>query len=36
MFLLLYEDIEEIEGLLKKYPNIGPRYNEREFKYVDK
>jgi aryl-alcohol dehydrogenase-like predicted oxidoreductase len=30
------EDLEEIEGLLKKYPNIGPRYSEREFKFVNK
>ena len=30
------EDLEEIEGLLKKYPNIGPRYTEREFRMVNK
>jgi aryl-alcohol dehydrogenase-like predicted oxidoreductase len=30
------EDLEEIEGLLKKYPNIGPRYSEREFKFVNR
>ena len=30
------EEIEEIEGLLKKYPNIGPRYSEREFQFVNK
>ncbi|MCI0610852.1 MAG: aldo/keto reductase, partial [Anaerolineae bacterium] len=24
--VLSKEDLEEIEGLLKKYPNIGPRY----------
>ena len=30
------EDIDEIEGLLQKYPNIGPRYTEREFKMVNK
>jgi aryl-alcohol dehydrogenase-like predicted oxidoreductase len=30
------EDIKEIEGLLKKYPNIGPRYSEHEFKFVNK
>ncbi|HLN90107.1 MAG TPA: aldo/keto reductase [Anaerolineales bacterium] len=29
-------DIEKIEGLLKKYPNIGPRYSESEFKMVNK
>jgi aryl-alcohol dehydrogenase-like predicted oxidoreductase len=34
--ILSHEDIEEIEGLLKKYPNIGPRYSEREFKLVNK
>jgi len=30
------EDLQEIEGLLQKYPNIGPRYTEREFKMVNK
>lgn len=30
------EDIEAIEVLLKKYPNIGPRYSARENKFVDK
>jgi aryl-alcohol dehydrogenase-like predicted oxidoreductase len=34
--LLSKEDIEEIEGLLKKYPNTGPRYSEREFQFVNK
>ena len=34
--ILSPEDIEEIEGLLKKYPNIGPRYSEREFQFVNK
>ena len=34
--LLSHEDIEEIEGLLKKYPNIGPRYSESEFQFVNK
>ncbi len=34
--LLSAEDLEEIEGLLKKYPNIGPRYTEQEFKFVNK
>ncbi len=29
-------DLEEIEGLLKKYPNVGPRYTESEFKLVNK
>jgi aryl-alcohol dehydrogenase-like predicted oxidoreductase len=30
------EDIEEIEGLIRKYPNIGPRYSEQEFQFVNK
>ncbi|MEY8721348.1 aldo/keto reductase [Bacteroides stercorirosoris] len=30
------EDIADIEHLLKKYPNVGDRYNEREFKFVGK
>ena len=34
--LLSQVDMEEIEGLLKKYPNIGPRYTERELKMVNK
>ena len=34
--LLAAGDIEEIEGLLKKYPNIGPRYSESEFQFVNK
>jgi aryl-alcohol dehydrogenase-like predicted oxidoreductase len=34
--ILSHEDLEEIEGLLKKYPNIGPRYTENEFKLVNK
>ena len=34
--ILSQEHIEEIEGLLKKYPNIGPRYTEREFHFVNK
>jgi aryl-alcohol dehydrogenase-like predicted oxidoreductase len=34
--VLSQEDIEEIEGLLKKYPNIGPRYTENEFQFVNK
>ena len=29
------EDLEEIETLLKKYPNIGPRYSARESKFVN-
>jgi len=34
--ILSPEDIEEIEVLLKKYPNIGPRYSEQEFQFVNK
>jgi aryl-alcohol dehydrogenase-like predicted oxidoreductase len=34
--ILSHEDIEEIEALLKKYPNIGPRYSERELQFVNK
>ena len=34
--ILSREDMEEIEGLLKKYPNTGPRYTESEFKMVNK
>ena len=34
--LLSPQDLEEIEGLLQKYPNIGPRYTEREFSMVNK
>jgi aryl-alcohol dehydrogenase-like predicted oxidoreductase len=34
--ILSPEDLQEIEGLLKRYPNIGPRYTEREFKLVNK
>jgi len=30
------EDIEQVEALLDKYPNIGPRYTENEFKFVNK
>jgi aryl-alcohol dehydrogenase-like predicted oxidoreductase len=30
------DDTNEIEGLLKKYPNTGPRYSEHEFKFVNK
>lgn len=29
-------DISKIELLLKKYPNIGNRYNEYDFKFVNK
>jgi len=30
------KDIEEIEALIRKYPNIGPRYSERENRFLDK
>ena len=30
------EDIEQVEALLDKYPNSGPRYTENEFKFVNK
>ena len=31
---LVKSDFEEIENLLQKYPNIGPRYSERENKFL--
>ena len=34
--ILSQEALEEIEALLNKYPNIGPRYTEDEFKFVNK
>lgn len=34
--ILNVRDLEEIEKLLKKYPNIGPRYSPREDKFVKK
>ncbi|MGD9637601.1 MAG: aldo/keto reductase [Alphaproteobacteria bacterium] len=33
---LSLQDIEKIDLLLKKYPNVGARYSERENKFVDK
>ncbi|MCD7926377.1 MAG: aldo/keto reductase [Bacteroides sp.] len=33
---LSQEDMVEIKVLLKKYPNIGDRYNESDFKFVNK
>jgi aryl-alcohol dehydrogenase-like predicted oxidoreductase len=33
---LTSKDLEDIENLLKKYPNIGPRYSARENKFVKK
>jgi len=29
------DDLEELDSLLDKYPNIGPRYNEENKKFVD-
>ncbi len=34
--VLTVETKNEIEDLLKKYPNIGPRYSARENKFVEK
>ena len=34
--ILNVRDLEEIEKLLKTYPNIGPRYSPREDKFVKK
>ena len=34
--LLSSEDLKEVEGLLEKYPNVGPRYTDQEFKWVNK
>ena len=33
---LTAKDLEEIENILNKYPNIGPRYSARESKFVKK
>ena len=33
---LTAKNLKEIENLLKKYPNIGPRYSARENKFVKK
>lgn len=33
---LSVEDLTTIEQLLKKYPNVGDRYNQHEFSFVDK
>lgn len=33
---LTAKELEEIEDLVKKYPNIGPRYSARENKFVKK
>lgn len=34
--ILTAKDLEEIDNLIKKYPNIGPRYSARENKFVKK
>lgn len=34
--VLTAKDLEEIEAILRKYPNIGPRYSARENKFVKK
>jgi aryl-alcohol dehydrogenase-like predicted oxidoreductase len=34
--LLSPQDIDQVEALLDKYPNVGPRYTENEFKFVNK
>ena len=33
---LSVEDLNDIENLMKKYPDIGPRYNTSTMKLVDK
>lgn len=33
---LTANDLEEIEAILKKFPNVGPRYSARENKFLDK
>ena len=33
---LIAEDLESIEGIIKKYSNIGPRYSARENKFLKK
>ena len=30
------EEIEELEQLLRNYPNVGPRYSEQEYRFVNK
>ncbi|MEV9498199.1 aldo/keto reductase [Aliarcobacter butzleri] len=34
--VLTKDDLEKIENILKKYPNVGPRYSDRENKFVKK
>jgi aryl-alcohol dehydrogenase-like predicted oxidoreductase len=33
---LTTKDLEDIDAIIKKYPNIGPRYSSRENKFVKK
>lgn len=33
---LTVKDLENIEAIVRKYPNIGPRYSARENKFVKK
>lgn len=33
---LTAKDLEDIDAIVKKYPNIGPRYSDRENKFVKK
>jgi aryl-alcohol dehydrogenase-like predicted oxidoreductase len=33
---LTVKDLEQIEAIVRKYPNIGPRYSDRENKFVKK
>lgn len=33
---LVAKDLEDIEAIVKKYPNIGPRYSAREIKFLKK
>lgn len=34
--ILSQDEMEEIEALRRKYPNVGPRYSEQEFKFINK
>lgn len=33
---LSYDEMDEIDSILNKYPNVGPRYSAREAKFVEK
>lgn len=33
---LTTKDLEALDAIIKKYPNIGPRYSSRENKFVKK